>query len=413
MAPIGGGLALVEALAGWCEKAGAQFFYQTTARELVQNEAGAVTGVRGFTAPATDRSRSTAVRWCWPAAASRAIRKCSRTISGRAPATSARWRAAATTTRAKASAWRSPSARRPAATTAAFTPSRSIRAPARPNPWCWCSITASWSTRTAQRFVNEAPATVDATYEAITRIIFEQPDGIAYCILDAKIDDVPNWKRSVRSDQPPIAADSLAGTRRQSSASTRGDFAATVEAYNAACPTGTFKPLELDGLATRAGFAPRKTNWARTIDKPPFLAFPIICGNCFTFGGLKVDTARARAQRRRRRHSGALRRRRDHRTLLRHLCRRDLGAARRRVRAHRRRSRGGAKGAVIGSRRAAAKPLGLQASARPREGKLMHVRVLSVFYRRGCACGFGCGRIRRAAGDARRPSARKSSSARP
>jgi tricarballylate dehydrogenase len=32
-----------------------------------------------------------------------------------------------------------------------------------------------------------------------------------------------------------------------------------------------------------------KSNWARPIDRPPFLAWPIICGNCFTFGGLKVD----------------------------------------------------------------------------------------------------------------------------
>lgn len=69
------------------------------------------------------------------------------------------------------------------------------------------------------------------------------------------------------------------------------ELAATVEAYNAACQTGTFKPLELDALATNPGYVPRKTNWARRIEKPPFLAFPIICGNCFTFGGLKIDTA--------------------------------------------------------------------------------------------------------------------------
>ncbi|MEJ2624755.1 MAG: FAD-binding protein [Pseudolabrys sp.] len=57
------------------------------------------------------------------------------------------------------------------------------------------------------------------------------------------------------------------------------------------CPdAGAFKPLELDGLATKAGFTPVKSNWARAIDKQPFRAFPIICGNCFTFGGLKVDT---------------------------------------------------------------------------------------------------------------------------
>ena len=68
------------------------------------------------------------------------------------------------------------------------------------------------------------------------------------------------------------------------------ELAATVEAYNAACPAGAFKPLELDGLSTQPGYVPKKSNWARRIDKPPFLAFPIICGNCFTFGGLKVDT---------------------------------------------------------------------------------------------------------------------------
>ena len=63
--------------------------------------------------------------------------------------------------------------------------------------------------KTGARFVNEAPATVDATYEAITRVIFEQPDGIAFCIFDSRIDEVPNWRRSVRSDQPPIAAATL------------------------------------------------------------------------------------------------------------------------------------------------------------------------------------------------------------
>ena len=86
------------------------------------------------------------------------------------------------------------------------------------------------------RFVNEAPATVDATYEAITRIIFEQPDGIAYCILDSRIDDVPNWKRSVRSDQPPVTAATLPELAGKLGIDA-GELIATVEAYNAACPS--------------------------------------------------------------------------------------------------------------------------------------------------------------------------------
>ena len=49
-----------------------------------------------------------------------------------------------------------------------------------------------------------------------------------------------------------------------------------------------FKPLALDGLATE-GLTPRKSNWARPVDRPPFRAWPIIAANCFTFGGLKIN----------------------------------------------------------------------------------------------------------------------------
>ena len=46
--------------------------------------------------------------------------------------------------------------------------------------------------------------------------------------------------------------------------------------------------MRLDGLATH-GLKPRKSNWARPISRPPYKAWPIICSNCFTFGGLKID----------------------------------------------------------------------------------------------------------------------------
>ena len=41
------------------------------------------------------------------------------------------------------------------------------------------------------RFIDEAPSTVDATYENITRKILQQPKGIAYAVMDSSIDDVP------------------------------------------------------------------------------------------------------------------------------------------------------------------------------------------------------------------------------
>jgi len=140
-----------------------------------------------------------------------------------------------------------------------------------------------------ERFIDEAPATVDATYESITRVIHEQPDGIAWAVFDSRIDEVPNWRSSVRSDQPPIRANSVAELASALGVDEVG-LHATLDAYNDACSDGAFDPLKIDGLATRDGFSPRKSNWARPINRAPYMAYPIICGNCFTFGGLKVNT---------------------------------------------------------------------------------------------------------------------------
>ncbi|MEM1161921.1 MAG: FAD-dependent oxidoreductase, partial [Pseudomonadota bacterium] len=147
--------------------------------------------------------------------------------------------------------------------------------------------------REGRRFVDEAPATVDATYEAITRIVQTQPGGIAWAVFDSRIEDVPNWRVSVRSDQPPVEAGSLAELAAACGIDPEG-LASEADAFNAACPDGAaFRPLELDGLRAAPGGQPRKSNWSRPIAKPPFFAFPIITGNCFTFGGLRCD-AKAR-----------------------------------------------------------------------------------------------------------------------
>jgi tricarballylate dehydrogenase len=141
-----------------------------------------------------------------------------------------------------------------------------------------------------ERFVDEAPHTVDATYEAITRVIHEQPEGIAYVVLDAGIEDVPNWRKAARTDQQPVTAPTLAALAEAIGVPAAA-LEATVAAYNAACPAEDgFDPLRTDGLRTAAGYAPPKSNWSRRLRRGPFLAFPVICGNCFTFGGLKVNT---------------------------------------------------------------------------------------------------------------------------
>lgn len=137
------------------------------------------------------------------------------------------------------------------------------------------------------RFTDEAPGTVDAVYESVTRRIYEQRDGIAYLILDSKIEDVPNWKKSLRSDQPAITANTLSELADKIGVDPV-QLARTVSEYNSSCTKGTFKPLEVDGLATE-NLTPPKSNWARPIDVPGYLCYPITSANVFTFGGLKVN----------------------------------------------------------------------------------------------------------------------------
>jgi tricarballylate dehydrogenase len=138
-----------------------------------------------------------------------------------------------------------------------------------------------------RRFVDEAPATVDATYESITRQIFQQTNSISYVILDAKLKDVPNHRLAIRTDQPPIEAQTIADLAAKLEIP-KVTLEATVAGYNAACRPGTFKPLEVDHLATH-DLSPPKSNWARPLDAPPYRAYPIISANVFTFGGLKVN----------------------------------------------------------------------------------------------------------------------------
>jgi tricarballylate dehydrogenase len=141
----------------------------------------------------------------------------------------------------------------------------------------------------AHRFIDEAPGTVDAHYDNITRSIADQPDGICYVIFDSKVEDIPRWKTSIRSDQPAFTAHTLEALAEQLGLPGKA-LAETVSAFNAACPKdeGSFEPFKVDHRAT-TGLVIQKSHWSRPIDQAPFYAYPIIPTNCFTFGGLKVN----------------------------------------------------------------------------------------------------------------------------
>lgn len=141
----------------------------------------------------------------------------------------------------------------------------------------------------AKRFVNEAPGTVDAHYDNITRTIADQPDGISYVIFDSRVEDIPRWKTSIRSDQPPVSAPTIEALAAKLGLP-EDVLAQTVASFNAACPqrSDVFEPFIVDHRGTK-GLDIDKSHWSRPIDQAPFYAYPIISTNCFTFGGLKVN----------------------------------------------------------------------------------------------------------------------------
>jgi len=62
---------------------------------------------------------------------------------------------------------------------------------------------------------------------------------------------------------------------------------ATVARYNHAVRPGRFDNTRLDGCATE-GLEPPKTNWAQTIETPPFVGYPLRPGITFTYLGVRV-----------------------------------------------------------------------------------------------------------------------------
>jgi len=146
-----------------------------------------------------------------------------------------------------------------------------------------------------ERFVDESWDTRGRTYASMGRELLAQPGGVAIQILDAKIREMnlylPNYRKATtaKADTLEKLADELDLPV--------ANFVKTVREFNAAVQPGKYDPnrYQLDGKGT-AGIYPPKSNYALTIDKPPFEAWPTRCGITFTFGGLKIDANTAQVQ---------------------------------------------------------------------------------------------------------------------
>ena len=133
-----------------------------------------------------------------------------------------------------------------------------------------------------RRFYDEGEDFWPKRYAIWGRLIAQQPDQIAYCLIDAKSIDL-----FMPSVFPPIEANSP----RDMAEKLNLDpivLEETVSAFNTAIRGGPFDPSELDRCTTE-GLTPPKSHWARPLDTPPFYAYPLRPGITFTYLGLTVS----------------------------------------------------------------------------------------------------------------------------
>jgi tricarballylate dehydrogenase len=132
------------------------------------------------------------------------------------------------------------------------------------------------------RFYDEGEDYWPKRYAIWGRLVAQQPDQIAYSIVDSKA-----IGRFMPSVFPPIVANSIRELASHIGVPV-GMLAATIERFNAAVCPGTFDHQTLDDCRTE-GLIPNKTHWAQRLDTPPFHAYPLRPGITFTYLGVKVD----------------------------------------------------------------------------------------------------------------------------
>jgi tricarballylate dehydrogenase len=141
------------------------------------------------------------------------------------------------------------------------------------------------------RFFDEGSGLVHETWETFARDIhFGRPNHIAYAILDSRLFDIEGFDRAIRSEVPPYQSGSLEDLAAQIGIPAR-NLRETVDTFNAAATgdVARFDATRCDGLTAADTLKPPKSNWARPITKPPYLAYPLVGALAYTFGGLATN----------------------------------------------------------------------------------------------------------------------------
>lgn len=286
---VGGGWGLVDSLIKRCEKVGIEIRYATGLRSLLQDQSGAVTGVRvkgpkGF----EDISARAVVLACGGFEANPRMRAAylgpgweSCRVRGTRHNTGDGIQAALDIGAQAFGGWSS-----------AHAVQWDISAP----PFGDRVVLDNFQKHSypigivvnleGKRFVDEGADFRNHTYAKYGREVMKQPKRAAFQLFDAKTIDMVRDEYRIKQ-VTKFTANTLEELAEGMGIDKQG-LVDTVREFNAACQPGKYNPAILDGVGTK-GITPPKSNWALPIDKAPYTAFGVTCGITFTFGGLRID----------------------------------------------------------------------------------------------------------------------------
>ncbi len=138
-----------------------------------------------------------------------------------------------------------------------------------------------------RRFLDEGADVANLTYAKYGRVILQQPGQFCWQIFDGKVLHLLRDTYRVKK-MTKVSANTLEELVAKLEGVDGAQALKTIRAYNAAVRQDVaFNPNVKDGRCT-VGLDIPKSNWANTVDTPPFEAFGITCGITFTFGGVKI-----------------------------------------------------------------------------------------------------------------------------
>ena len=140
-----------------------------------------------------------------------------------------------------------------------------------------------------RRFVDEGADFRNYTYAKYGAEIMKQPGQAVWQIFDSKTAHLLRDEYHIRQITK-VKSNTLEDLVKQLDDVDTESCLAEIKAFNAAVKKDVpFNPNVKDARCTE-GLSINKTNWANTLDEPPFEAYAVTCGITFTFGGLRVNT---------------------------------------------------------------------------------------------------------------------------